>query len=634
MKLANFKQKHRKITSNIMLLILVILSFSQSSNAQVTVGLGEEPEQYATLQIKDLDKSSTTSGNITADKGGLMLPRVKLENKYQLLPFYTGDTTNVDYKAAKIQHKGLYVYNIEANDNEELCEGLNQWNGYEWQCFQYALGQAVVEISCPDVSVMGSYVENTPLTSDNKIKLIIDVMKPGAWTASATISGSSNGYSFYATGVFLEKGQYVIYLDGQGTPVSAQNDTFTIEVNGSNTCSTTINVQSKVGEYDLLCSSTTVTGRYLKGKDLDGTNTIILRVNVSRLGSYLIETNESKGIKFSYSGNFTTLGVNTITLYGTGNPTVNEDIILTLTANTSSGNATCSVTIPVTLPKMTYAIIGSGSYSWNTQLRMAALSNANKSFGPDGIVKIKEFKNLWITTDVNDAATKLNNGYNGEYPDIVLYFAYGASPNNSISTALASYVNKGGAVIYGSSDDTASYVNILLNGIFGIQTAQKQISGTYSNADGYQINNYTDNKVINGPFGNTAGLYWVEDSSSSNSIVMSSLPSGSVQICPASNTWSKMNQSPATSIVWMNDAKNFIYFGDCVATSSNNTAGNIWYPARYTSDGIPFYFIQQYGAQNGNATPPWGTNANSFLELNAVAYLIKKVATGGGINSH
>ncbi|GAB6118991.1 hypothetical protein [Dysgonomonas termitidis] len=51
----------KKATFKLMLLILVILSLSQTANAQVTVGLGEEPEQYATLQIKDLDKNSTTS---------------------------------------------------------------------------------------------------------------------------------------------------------------------------------------------------------------------------------------------------------------------------------------------------------------------------------------------------------------------------------------------------------------------------------------------------------------------------------------------------------------------------------------------------------------------------------------------
>lgn len=600
---------------------------------QVTIGIGEPTEPYATLQIKDLEKSSTFSGDINAKKGGFMLPRVKLENKYQLLPFYTGDTTNVDYKASKIDHKGLYVYNIEENTDEELCEGLNQWNGIEWQCFQYALGKASVEILCPEVFVMGAYVKETPLTSDNKIKLVVNVTKPGAWTSSASIkNGTPNGYSFYATGVFLEKGLYVIYLDGQGTPIEAQTDSFEIEMNGS-TCTTTINVQSNVAEYDLLCSSTTVNGSYLKGKELDASNTITLRVNVSKIGSYRVETEESKGIKFSAMGDFTSLGVNTITLHGQGNPTVNSDIPLTITANTVSGNATCSVIVPVTLPRMTFAIIGSGGYSWEAPLRLAALQNASKSFGPDGIVRIKEFANLWRTTSVLDATRYLNEGYNREFPDIVLYFAFGAAPNAALSNALADYVNRGGAVIYGSSDATSSQVNILMNGIFGMTPAQAQISGSLSNADGYQVNNYTDNPVINGPFGNTAGLYWVEDSASSGSVVMSSLPDGSVQICPASNTWSKNQQSPTVSIVWMNDAKNFIYFGDSVATSSAPTNATIWHPARYTTDGVPIYVIQQYGQQGGTVAP-WGTNANSFLEMNAVAYLIKKVATEGGINPH
>lgn len=631
-----------KSVTTFLVFIMLFLPLS-TLQAQVSIGSGEEPISGSILQLKEKDAVTDASSNAHR---GLALPRVTLSEKKALYPMFLADPDdpasgpNSAYSGAANKealdkaHTGLIVYNLTENDDKELCLGLNQWDGEQWNCFQYALGKAVVEISCPDVSIMGSYVESTALTSENKIKLIIDVKKPGAWTASASINGSSNGYSFYASGVFLEKGQYVIYLDGQGMPVSPQNDNFTIKINESNICSTTVKVQSKIGGYDLLCSSTTVIGKYLKGIELDGTNTITIRVNVSKLGSYLIETNESKGIKFSQSGDFTTLGVNTVTLYGTGTPTVNEDVTLTLTANTNSGNATCNVTIPVTLPKMTYAIIGSGGYSWNTSLRLAALTNSNKSFGPDGIVKIKEFTSLWVTTDVNDAATKLNNGYNGQYPDIVLYFAYGASPNDNISKALASYINRGGAIIYGSSDNTASAVNVLMNGIFGISPAQNQISGTYSNADGYQVNNYTDNKVINGPFGNTAGLYWVEDSSSSNSIVMSSLPDGSVQICPASNTWSKMKQSPTTSIVWMNDAKNFIYFGDCVATSSTTTAGDIWYPARYTSDGVPFYFIQQYGSQPGGATPPWGTNANSFLELNSVAYLIKKVATEGGINPH
>lgn len=55
MKQLNFKQKYRmKITYRMVLFIFLILGFSQIINAQVTIGVGEKSEQYATLQVKDL----------------------------------------------------------------------------------------------------------------------------------------------------------------------------------------------------------------------------------------------------------------------------------------------------------------------------------------------------------------------------------------------------------------------------------------------------------------------------------------------------------------------------------------------------------------------------------------------------
>ena len=137
MKQSNFKQKYRGIiTYRMVLFIFLILGFSQITNAQVTIGVGEKSEQYATLQVKDLEKSNSTPGDITAKKGGFMLPRVRLENKYQLLPFYAGDTTAADYKAAKIEHRGLYVYNLTDDNEKDLYPGLNQCDGQQWNNFQ------------------------------------------------------------------------------------------------------------------------------------------------------------------------------------------------------------------------------------------------------------------------------------------------------------------------------------------------------------------------------------------------------------------------------------------------------------------------------------------------------------------
>lgn len=57
MKQSNFKQKYRRIiTYRMVLFIFLMLGFSQIASAQVTIGVGEKSEQYATLQVKDLEK--------------------------------------------------------------------------------------------------------------------------------------------------------------------------------------------------------------------------------------------------------------------------------------------------------------------------------------------------------------------------------------------------------------------------------------------------------------------------------------------------------------------------------------------------------------------------------------------------
>ena len=64
--------------------MLVMLLLTSGLKAQVTVGSNNSPEKAALLDIKEkIDKT----GGPTVDKGGLLLPRVNLEKKYQLYPF-------------------------------------------------------------------------------------------------------------------------------------------------------------------------------------------------------------------------------------------------------------------------------------------------------------------------------------------------------------------------------------------------------------------------------------------------------------------------------------------------------------------------------------------------------------------
>lgn len=69
------------------------------------------------------------------------------------------------------------------------------------------------------------------------------------------------------------------------------------------------------------CLPKTVNGVYEVGEDLVGTtNNISVEVNVTKTGSYEVITDTINGIFFRAVGTFTTLGVNTITLRGSGTP--------------------------------------------------------------------------------------------------------------------------------------------------------------------------------------------------------------------------------------------------------------------------------------------------------------------------
>ncbi|WP_313376976.1 hypothetical protein [Chishuiella sp.] len=274
---------------------------------------------------------------------------------------------------------------------------------------------------------------------------------------------------------------------------------------------------------------------------------------------------------------------------------------------------------------MTVAIIGNGDYSWNNSYRKSVFNSS--SFGPSGKVKIKNLSILWSTTDVNIAANSLTSG---TQPDIVLYYAYGAAPNSSISTALANYINKGGVVIYGTADNTASDANILLQGIYGTTNPPVAYNrGTSSNVNDYQINNLPDNSIINGPFGNLSSKYWGEDNS--GSVFVQNLPSSALQIASANNPYSNQSISPDDSIIWYDESHNFVYVGDSVAAAWDTTTSKTGWAAIFNqSTGLPKSKLFGYW-NSGTAGTVFVYNA--ALDLNLLAWAINRAAVSG-INEH
>jgi hypothetical protein len=119
-----------------MLALFFSLLCCTGAKAQVTIGLGEEPSRAALLELKTQQPNGE---NVTSDKGGLVLSRVKLVSKITLEPFIPKndpDWINAATSKVKELHEGLMVYNLNAA--APFAEGLYVWNGLEWREYKAA----------------------------------------------------------------------------------------------------------------------------------------------------------------------------------------------------------------------------------------------------------------------------------------------------------------------------------------------------------------------------------------------------------------------------------------------------------------------------------------------------------------
>lgn len=127
----------------IILVILGAIISNSNLQAQVTMGSDKRPAKAAILELKTQENNLGTTdpvthdNNITSDKGGLILPRVKLQNIFSLVPFLTA-AENAD-PVIKKKHAGLIVYNLNHSfDNpntapdEVFKEGIYVWDGSRW----------------------------------------------------------------------------------------------------------------------------------------------------------------------------------------------------------------------------------------------------------------------------------------------------------------------------------------------------------------------------------------------------------------------------------------------------------------------------------------------------------------------
>jgi hypothetical protein len=247
-------------------------------------------------------------------------------------------------------------------------------------------GTAVYTLSgagatCTGAVVNGKYYNDVALGSGNTIQLQVNVTTTGTFTLS---TNTVNGIYFSASGSFTNTGLQSIILSGTGTPVADGNFSFTTPtVSG---CSFMVTVDKLIAAYTLAgapgdCTKPVLNGYYISGKDLAATNTVDLTVNVTSVGAYTLKTDTLDGISFSASGIFTTTGIQTVSLAGTGTPLAARYLVFT--PQLAGSACTFPLTVANPEPVATYVLESgfgnpnpctytvSGNYVANSQLTTA-----------------------------------------------------------------------------------------------------------------------------------------------------------------------------------------------------------------------------------------------------------------------
>jgi hypothetical protein len=201
---------------------------------------------------------------------------------------------------------------------------------------------------CLGSSVKGTYKKDSVLGSGNYVDVVVDVTTPG-WFVIST--DTINNFYFRATGNFTAAGIDTVRLQGSGKPTAAGTNVFTVAYDSSSCTFSVMTLPSAGGGTSVFtlagspgnCIPGTVSGGYTVGTALDASDSVIVQVNVTTVGTWSLITSTLGGMTFTGSGTFTTTGVQTIKLVGTGTPTTAGPFNFPITA----GASTCSFTVTV-----------------------------------------------------------------------------------------------------------------------------------------------------------------------------------------------------------------------------------------------------------------------------------------------
>ena len=218
------------------------------------------------------------------------------------------------------------------------------------------IGAAIFIYNCAGVVTNGNYAVGKALTSSNSVTVPVNVTAIGSYNITTT----AGGMTFSKTGSFSTTGAQAVTLTGSGTPTTGGNNSFTLNPGACNFNVAVVGpAVYTLGGAPGACTGSTVNGTYTVGSSLSAANNVTVQVNVTITGSYTI-TSSAGGMIFSKTGIFTTTGLQTITLNGTGTSTAGGTVQFTV------GNNGCTFGVTVAIPTGIYQCKIDGALSFFT----------------------------------------------------------------------------------------------------------------------------------------------------------------------------------------------------------------------------------------------------------------------------
>ncbi len=306
-------------------LVLFTLLFSVFVNGQTrgarisdnTVGKASGDQglhEFAILDLESFEK-------------GFLLPRMTTSQR---------DAINVDSQ----KDGGLIIFNTTTNCVNYYNQSRNTWVSLCGEMLPSNL--SILPNQCSQMQIIGNYYEGRELDDYNGIVLDVSVAKAGLYHVVAT---TTNDYLFQAKGVFPSKGNYQIYLKGEGKPKKGhkrnlttglpeeEGDELTIKLNGEiSSCSKKfVFVEKPMPKFEIIEAKEN--GVYMNGVRVDSSNTMTLTVNVSKEGRVIFYSSMANGVEFFGDKNITTAGIHTVILQAKGTPNTNGKVPVLIYGN-------------------------------------------------------------------------------------------------------------------------------------------------------------------------------------------------------------------------------------------------------------------------------------------------------------